>query len=36
MLNILRLMQLFAEGHYTELQEYMHNQYINAHTYDLI
>jgi hypothetical protein len=34
--NVLRMLQLFAEGHYTVLQEYMHLQHHNFHNYDLI
>lgn len=34
--NILRFLQLFAEGHYLELQNYMRSQTQNYHNYDLI
>lgn len=34
--NILRFMQLFAEGHYLDLQNYMRQQTQNYHNYDLI
>ena len=34
--NILRLFQLFAEGHYSELQNYVRYQARNYHSYDLI
>lgn len=36
MINILRFLQLFAEGHYSVLQEYMHFQTHNYHNYDII
>lgn len=34
--NILRLTQLFAEGHYSVLQEYMHIQHNNYRNYDIM
>ncbi|CAD8111133.1 unnamed protein product [Paramecium sonneborni] len=34
--QILRLLQLFAEGHYKELQEYMYFQKFNHHSHNLI
>ena len=34
-LNTMRFMQLLAEGHYSELQNYMRFQNINYHSHDL-
>ena len=34
--NLLRFLQLFAEGHYSDLQNYVRQQYHNYHSYDII
>lgn len=36
MARILRLLQLFAEGHYNELQNYVRQQHNNYHSYDIL
>ena len=34
--NLLRFMQLFAEGHYADLQNYTRHQTNSYHSYDLL
>ncbi len=34
--DILRLLQLFAEGHFTDLQDYIRQQTNSYHNYDLL
>ena len=36
MTNILRLLQLFAEGHFSDLQNYIRHQTNSYHNYDLL
>jgi len=36
MSSILRLLQLFAEGHFSDLQNYIRQQYNSYHSYDLL